>query len=411
MGVLLNQLPPAELARLKAELAETLITYFCYPRFYDHRTASLRMRPVDRAKRQEVWHYLNAIDLSTWSRLDLTSPDFQRHVERLFIQFVQRNRNFFGEQGRKRMADIRTLINTSAASVVQGLYAHLTSRDRNSSTFGGPRPVVSWSASGHPEVGWEQMAQATVLLQQQLQEVRGEIKPTPVDGRTPAATGKRPVRPSAPANGIEAPLSSSIATSRPTPNINNRAAVPLSEPRSTAPLSPARTVAPVPPTAVASSPARKLDPVVDPTDVPTVSQPVTVKPGEAARASATVPAQASSPTPPATSIPPSGQGMAVSQRESSTLLVSEEDVAIFEQMRHQLLIWLRVEAVRSGLEPAGQNPSQLLELLRQQETLSETRLQVVSSLLTLSNQVMQNGHATLLDYKQAMMFHLMHTRR
>src|SRR5713101_3967925 len=110
VGMLVNQLPPTELARLKAELAEALIANFCYPRFFDYRTNSLRMRPVDRSKRQEVWLYLSSVDLSAWGRVDLMSPDFQRQVERLFIHFVQRNRSFFGEQGRKRMSDVRMLL-------------------------------------------------------------------------------------------------------------------------------------------------------------------------------------------------------------------------------------------------------------------------------------------------------------
>src|SRR5438270_11879061 len=128
MGIYLGQLPPAELARLKAELAETLVANFCYPRFFDYRTESLRMRPVDRAKRQEVWLYLSSVDFTAWSRVDLMSPDFQRYIERLLIQFVQRNRSFFGEQGRRRMSDIRMLISSCAAAVTEGLRRHLTSR-------------------------------------------------------------------------------------------------------------------------------------------------------------------------------------------------------------------------------------------------------------------------------------------
>ena len=54
---------------------------------------------------------------------------------------------------------------------------------------------------------------------------------------------------------------------------------------------------------------------------------------------------------------------------------------------------------------------QLLELLRQQDNFDETRLQVVSTLLNLANQVIKNGSASLFDYKQALMFHLMHTKR
>ena len=178
MGILVSQLPPAELARLKAELAEMLISNFCYPRFYDYRIDSLRMRPVDRTKRQEVWQYLGSVDFNAWGRIDLMSPDFQRQVERLLIYFVQRNRTFFGEQGRKRMADIRMLISTSSTSIVEGLRGHLTG---SSNGFGNPRPVNSWANSNvtkRTDPTWEQLVAPTMLLQQQLQEARGEIKAT-----------------------------------------------------------------------------------------------------------------------------------------------------------------------------------------------------------------------------------------
>ncbi len=102
--------------------------------------------------------------------------------------------------------------------------------------------------------------------------------------------------------------------------------------------------------------------------------------------------------------------MAPAQRESTTAALSGEDVAIFEQLRHQLLLWLRIEAVQCGLDISSQSATQLLDLLRQQGSIDETHLQVVSNLLNLASQVMRNGQASLLDYKQAMMFHLMHTR-
>jgi len=103
-------------------------------------------------------------------------------------------------------------------------------------------------------------------------------------------------------------------------------------------------------------------------------------------------------------------GVATAPRDNSAMLVGEDDMAIFEQMRHQLLVWLRVEAVKASLEINGQGPAQLLELLRQQGRLDETRLQVVSTLLNLANQIIKTGSISLIDYKQALMFHLMHTR-
>src|SRR6516225_9316685 len=163
VGIFVSQLPPAELARLKAELAETLISNFCYPRFYDYYTDSLRMRPVDRAKRQEVWQYLSSVDFNAWGRTDLMSPEFQRQVERLFIYFVQRNRSFFGEQGRKRMADVRMLISHCSSSVTEGLRGHLKGLP---TSFGNPRQVNSWATSnvtGRHEPTWDQIVATTML--------------------------------------------------------------------------------------------------------------------------------------------------------------------------------------------------------------------------------------------------------
>lgn len=94
------------------------------------------------------------------------------------------------------------------------------------------------------------------------------------------------------------------------------------------------------------------------------------------------------------------------------MAVGEDDIAIFEQLRHQMLIWLRVEAIRAGLDISSNlATAQLFDMLRQQAHLDETRLQVISTLLNLSNQVIKTGMVTILDYKQALMFHLMHTRR
>ena len=427
MGVLIGQLPPAEIARLKAELAETLIAHFCYPRFFDYRTESLRSRPVDRSKRQEVWLYLSSFDFTAWSRVDLMSADFQHYIERLFIHFVQRNRSFFGEQGRKRLSDIRMLINTSALSVVQSLRAHLMGQHQNKPPFGSPRPVISWSTtatSGRPEPTWEQISSSTMLLQQQLQEVRGEIKAAPapqVEARPAAATARRAIRVQA-VNGNAAHVNdhqvatvSSIPTvsvSRPSNQTSIRT-TPSLEPKSTTPFNSSwHAASPVSPPK--AEPA--LSPV-EPSILSMASAAVPVKsPGTVA---APTPAKrdiVQSPAPSASSQVqsrelPQPMPTTPTQRESATNLVGEEDVAIFEQLRYQLIVWLRIEAIRSGLEVANQTPSHLLEILRQQDNRNETSLQVVSTLLNLSNQVIKNGKASIFDYKQALMFHLMHTRR
>lgn len=506
MSIYLGQLPPAEIARLKAELAETLIAHFCYPRFYDYRTNSLRSRPVDRAKRQEVWLYLSSVDFTAWSRIDLLSPDFQHQIERLFIHFVQRNRNFFGEQGRKRMSDIRMLITTSAASVVQGLRGHLTGQRQNNPPFGSPRPVLSWTttnATNRIERSWEQMAPAALLLQHQLQEVRGEpLTGLQGEARTPVPPPATPVQNATGAPAMPAGPSPSYAAALPRQANGSRSAQVAqasgsngsysstngfngvapegyrSAPQQggTATTSPARTPVPaesstpavggrnpeiaiatvetpavkapaivrgpeaVAPGGVQAIPTSPMPPVssrpavtpVQPNGASERLQPLTtvpptprVAPGQSGQAvqPATGPrprtASSSAPLPPLTPQPSQPQQaqqasqapVISSSREAAPAPVSGEDVAIFEQMRHQLIVWLRIEAVRSGKDISGLGPSQLLELLHQQENYDETRLQVVSTLLNLSNQVIKNGQASMLDYKQALMFHLIHTAR
>jgi hypothetical protein len=403
MGVFLGQLPPAELARLKAELAETLIAYFCYPRFFDYRTEALRTRPVDRAKRQEVWLYLSSVDFTAWNRFDLMSPDFQYQVERLFIHFVQRNRSFFGEQGRKRMADIRMLISTSAIAVVQGLREHLVGNLQSNQTFGRPRRVSSWSATnstGQLEPTWEQIAQQTLMLQQQIQEARGEVKSAAVQNEARSAatrqtnrTHSQPLPQAAASNslqyGIEHQATAAQAPiSRVPVQVSGRNTNSAPSMKSMPPSQNGKSTGTVPGPFTPQTDAAGMAPFVE-MPVPTATVPV-MSPGLA--------------------VPPSSTSMTKNVRESTSVLTSDADVAIFEQLRHQLVVWLRVEAVRSGVDITNQGPTQLLELLRQQSSGEETRLQVVSTLFNLINQVLKNGHANLYDYKQALMLHVIHTR-
>lgn len=512
MGIYLGQLPPAEIARLKAELAETLIANFCYPRFFDHRTESLQMRPVDRKKRQEVWLYLSSVDFTAWNRIDLTTPEFQHQIERLFIQFVQRNRSFFGAQGRRRMSDIRMLISMCAITVSQGLRNHLTGQKQNVPPFGTPRPVVSWgtlSISGKVEPGWEQISTSTTLLQQQMQEIRGEARTAAINEPRPAqvaiaagstnGSARRPVRPQPAAASIAQKVNSDLdAVARQqtaaTQLVNSRPQAPVNPSTGTKedpianPVPVASIVSPMATPATTRSLPREVSeeqtvllngkrqaetreqprdskqvstggrqsgPLEQSTDsrqatatgrnadalklpIEVQASPVSALQSASTVASlktpggngAKVPVSPSSfaDTSPSTVVSSSSalHARSISQAASGPqngaltpnsvagsrdlLSVGEDDIAIFEQMRLQLVIWLRVEAIKAGLEISDQVPAQLLEMLRQQAHFDETRLQVVSTLLNLANQVVKTGTVSVLDYKQALMFHLMHTK-
>lgn len=438
MGIYLGQLPPAEIARLKAELAETLIANFCYPRFFDSRSNSLRTRPVDRAKRQEVWLYLSSFDFTAWSRLDLMSPEFQNQVERLLIQFVQRNRSFFGEQGRRRMPDVRMLIGTSSTSVVQGLRNHLTGQKQSGHPFGSPRQVIAWKApnvDGKQDLGWDQVSSTTMLLQQQLQESRGEVRPS-TEAKVNTGAIRRVV-PNKPAEKIsgdlrreEVPQTPTVATPAVTRGTNGSSPIPVT-PKKTVSLNPAASVdipSPAPsirPSGPLAAPgeqtgARKRlsESLATPAESPSAKRKSEALNSAVGATAAPLPTNARPSASITTTLgpsqsrnlpqPPALAETSVGSREMVS--IGEDDIAIFEQMRHQLLVWLRIEAIRAGLDIAGQSPSQLMDVLHQQSRIDETRLQVVSTLFNLANQVIKTRVVSILDYKQALMFYLMHTR-
>lgn len=482
MGIYLGQLPPAEVARFKAELAETLVANFCYPRFFDYRTESLHMRPVGRAKRQEVWLYLSSVDFTAWSRVDLTAPEFQHQIEGLFIQFMQRNRSFFGPQGRRRMPDVRMLISSCAGAVAQGLRNHLTGQRQGNPPFGSPRPTVSWGASpisGQAGLHWEQISASTMILQQQLQELRGELKSADVSQerssnlavparptsstnlpRVPTASGKvqrisrtqvtaMPASAASPLNGPEfdVVVARQLTVVSMPSSTNSRVAAQVPNGRGTissgstplAAVAPARKLdssaipverlnpvrsksEPLSPLIERSTPLRKsgqLTATASPFVAPSPMGPLTsTKSAESGGRASSLLDSVTSPVPIAqpqarrvstADLP--GTNSTSSSNQRDVMAVGEDDLAIFEQMRHQLILWLRIEAVSAGLEIAGQGPAQLLEMLRQQSRIDETRLQVVSTLLNLANQVIKTNMVSVLDYKQALMFHLMHTRR
>jgi len=106
----------------------------------------------------------------------------------------------------------------------------------------------------------------------------------------------------------------------------------------------------------------------------------------------------------------SSSDLSAKSGDSATALTSDEDVVIFEQLRYQLLLWLRVEAVRASIELGSQGAFQLVDALRHQDGMDLAHLQVISTLLNMCDQIVAGGRATLFDYKQAMMFYLMHTR-
>lgn len=187
MGGSLSQLTSRQLERLKSELAEVIIANFCYPTFLDYRLNMLRTRPVGRRKRQEVWAYLNGLNLGPLDTLDASSMEFRRFVERVFLRAVEMNRELLVATSERQIAAVRARIPQLAAHVAYGLADYLVLGE--ASDFGRARPIESWAsaAQGYNEPTWEQIEKSTQLLQTTLVYLR--MNSTASAGQPMAAGG------------------------------------------------------------------------------------------------------------------------------------------------------------------------------------------------------------------------------
>jgi hypothetical protein len=171
MGGSLRQLTSRQLERLKSELAEVIIANFCYPAFLDYRLNTLRTRPVDRRKRQEVWAYVNGINFNALGNMDVASLDFRRFVERAFLRYIDLNRTLNATASARQVAGVRARVPQLALTVARGLADYLILSE--ASAFGQARLVESWgTARAGTETSWEQIEKSTQVLQTTLVYLR-----------------------------------------------------------------------------------------------------------------------------------------------------------------------------------------------------------------------------------------------
>lgn len=172
MGSSLKDLNSRQLERLKSELAEVIIANFCYPSFLDYRLNSLRTRPVDRRKRQEVWAYVNSLNMNALSSMEAASMDFRRFIERVFLRYIEINRGLIGAISSRQVATVRARVPQLAVQVARGLADYLAVSE--ASSFGRARPIESWSllAAKSSELTWEQIERSTQVLQTTLVYLR-----------------------------------------------------------------------------------------------------------------------------------------------------------------------------------------------------------------------------------------------
>lgn len=145
MGASFGDLEPRQMDRLRIELAEVLAANVAYPPFFDYRTGAARTRPVDRVKRDEIDNYLRSVNFEPIIRVDITSPEVRRFLERLMLRYIAVNPALAHPRLARRLPELRSRVPRMAGEVHRGLVA-LLSGDDNAS-FGARRQQPSWAAT------------------------------------------------------------------------------------------------------------------------------------------------------------------------------------------------------------------------------------------------------------------------
>lgn len=146
MGASFSDLEPRQIDRLRAELAEVLAANVAYPSFFDYRSGTARIRPVDRAKRDEIEQYLRSANFEPLRFVDLTSPEVRRFLERLMLRYIEVNPALAQQRLTRRLPELRSRVPRMAATVHRGLLAFLGG-DSAAASFGIHRQQPSWAAS------------------------------------------------------------------------------------------------------------------------------------------------------------------------------------------------------------------------------------------------------------------------
>jgi hypothetical protein len=144
MGVCVGDLDPRQQERLRTELVEVLAAYVAYPPFFHARAGQEVMRPLDRAKRDEIEEYVRSISFAPVERVDVTSPEIRRFLERVMLRYIEVNPVLARPRVARRVPQLRARVPRMAAEVQRGLIALVSGEG---AAFGSRRQPRSWAAT------------------------------------------------------------------------------------------------------------------------------------------------------------------------------------------------------------------------------------------------------------------------
>jgi hypothetical protein len=415
MGVRIGDLDRRQIERLRIEIVETLAANFAYPPFFDFRTNRMLVRPIDKAKRGEIEHYVQGVKFSTLERLEVTSPDLRHFIERLFQRYVEANTALTHRRFERFLPGLRAHASRMASQIQRNLIAHL---DGSVPSFGAPRQKQSWAGAPGPAsaVEVEETEHNTRVLEATLLRRPGDA-PGPYVPLTRQAGSSQ-------LGNVSPRLGSSVVAPSPSRS--------------------ASMVDPTVPVSAANSPYTTASgrlPGAGPLRLPDAA----AKSGEGGTNTRDIPPDLmqlygeylSDMQPeihPSLSQRPGGQGMphlwsaraaggqqafmpGASQspvpavQESGAL--SEEvrsDKLIFWQLRYQLEAYIRRAARSYGVQAESDDPFGILDALRRSGFVDESDLQIAEGIFAITDKITAGSWATLEDYRQAFMLYLLYHR-
>jgi hypothetical protein len=443
MGVCVGDLDVRQTERLRVELAEILSANCAYPSYFDYRSGRLMVRPVARAKRDEIDQFLRSVNFSPLDRVDVGSPEVRRFFERLFLRYVDVNDALGRPHLKRRLTDIRNRTPRMAAEVQRGLVAHLGG---TAPSFGARRQQPSWAsyrnASRRDVEEAEHNTRVLEAMILQRDGGSGALPPSlPRQNAGTATPSRPPAPPAAPVPATPRWIVGNTESTIPVPGFGAPAgSLPLTgldtggqssifspgsgsiTDRPTGPLTavPVRGL-PATPAANGSSaaPGGRTVPRELPPDLYQLYGDYLndMQPEIAARPTAPPPAPPRSGPIGNGYAPAPGGGYDGAMRSAPAPAPmpnpadAKSDKLIFWQLRYQLEAYVRRAARSYGLEARSDDPAGVLDVLRRSGFVDEADLRIAEGILALTDRVTAAAApATLEDYRQAFMLYLLYHR-
>ena len=415
MAARISELEPRLLERLRAELAELIAAAVAYPPFFDFRANRQVTRPIDRARMDEIQHFLSSVNFGPIERADVTAPETRRFIERLILRYLEVNEGLRGRYAAHYLPRLRALAPRLAADAQRRAVGYVNGSIPD---FGARRQAMSWASVSRRESGRsaEERERATRVLESALLQRPGVSASAPAVSPARQPASPPPAAPADPWRGLPNDVTipvpaTAFPDSRPGASPFEAFAPVSGPPPAPAPANPAWRVSEQPTGPLAAAPPthgqneraamRELPPDLYELYGDYLGD---MEPEAPVRAAPPTPPS----TPPFTSPPP--RPAETRRDQPPTSANARNDQLIFWQLRYQLEAYVRRAARSYGVPHQGGDPATVLDELRRSGFVDEADLRIAEGVFALTDRVTAQGHATEQEYRQALMLYLLYHR-